>query len=97
MSEMVNVKDIDNFIPLKDFKLVKFEKVEHITESGIITQVSKRVIDDRPTKGVVIKEGPESKYKLLGKTVYFDKTIGQDINYENGYLLLKEDSILGYE
>lgn len=87
---MVN---IEIFKPLQDFVLIKTEPVKLETESGIIMKIQKSNIYDRPTKGVVIKQGPKCKYDLIDKTVQWDITKGQDI--AENYVLLTEDSILG--
>ena len=85
--------DIENFKPLQDFVLIKTEPVKLETESGIIMKIQKSNIYDRPTKGVVLKQGPKCKYDLIDKTVRWDITKGQDI--AENYVLLTEDSILG--
>ncbi|EPP4232741.1 hypothetical protein ACUPZ6_001213 [Campylobacter coli] len=85
--------NIENFKPLQDFVLIKTEPVKLETESGIITKIQKSNLYDRPTKGVVIKQGPKCKYNLINKTVQWDITKGQDV--EKNYILLAEDSILG--
>ena len=85
--------NIEKFKPLQDFVLIKTEPVKLETESGIIMKIQKSNIYDRPTKGVVIKQGPKCKYDLIDKTVQWDITKGQDI--AENYVLLTEDSILG--
>ena len=87
--------NFENLKPIKNYKLVRFETVELKTESGIITGINKSVIKDRPTSGVVIAEGPDSKHKLIGKKVYFENVSGVDL--DKNHLILKEDSILGFE
>lgn len=91
----MNSDDICNFKPIKNYKLVKAIIPELKTDSGIILKTNKSVILDRPTSGTVITEGPDSKENLLNKKVYFDITSGQDVC--EGYIVLKEESILGYE
>lgn len=85
--------DIENFKPLQDFVLIKTEPAKFETVSGIITKIQKSNLYDRPTKGIVIKQGPKCQYDLVNKTVQWDITKGQDI--AENYVLLAEDSILG--
>lgn len=79
--------------PLGDLVLIKYEPPKFETESGIIFKVSKSVIHDRPTEGVVIAIGSKVEEVKVGDKVKFENIRGYDI--ADGLMLLGEKTILG--
>lgn len=89
------------FAPTGDTFIVKhtpdISKKE--TESGIIFETRVSVVQDRPTSGVVVAIGPESKYSI-GDFVYFEPNAGMDLAMirqkdDEKYLLLYNKAIIG--
>lgn len=87
--------DIKNFVPLKDTLVVEITPKKLETDSGIITHIHRNPVTDRQTNGIVISQGPECKYNLIGKRVYFDCIRGKDI--DENHVLLLEETLLGFE
>ena len=83
--------------------LVKADyKQKFQTESGIIFSIAPSVVEDRPTCGVIIGIGPEVEEPLKkGLKVHFPKTSGYDLFFDDNpdewFILLKDESLLGYE
>lgn len=75
--------------------------VSRKTESGIITTTKPSILDDRPTKGKVVKISSKVSNVKIGDVVYFDKTTGIDHFYEDKpgdwFILIDCKKILGKE
>lgn len=87
--------NFNKFVPLKDTLVVEITPKKLETDSGIITHIHRNPVTDRQTNGIVISQGSECKYDLVGKRVYFDCIRGKDI--DENHVLLLEETILGTE
>lgn len=69
-------------------------------ESKILITIAPSVINDRPTSGVLLQKGASVDEIPLESTVYFEKTTGYDLYFEENknewYILMHKDSVLGY-
>lgn len=82
-----------DFKPLRNIVYVEIKHKEFKTETGIITQLHKKVVQDRPTEGKVIAVGPDVKSVKVNDYIYFENISGIDI--DKNHLVLKEPTILG--
>lgn len=67
------------------------------SESGIIISLTPEVVNDRPTKGEVIRVGSKVEEVKVGDIVAWDKTSGINLYKEDdvAYIILAEEKILG--
>lgn len=82
-----------NIQPLFDKVLIKPQKLEEKTASGIyIPDTAKQ---DKPQFGEVVSVGSDTKVVEIGKTVVFAKYGPTEISIEGeDYLIIKEEDIL---
>lgn len=95
--QIINIESKD-FTPLKGYVLIKPEipKREEKTDSGIITTISKTLVESRPCTGIVIKSN--NKKILENDYVIFPSTDGLDCQFLDGeFELLRVQSIIGYK
>lgn len=94
--QIINLNSQD-FTPLKGYLLIKPEipKKEEKSASGIITTISKTLVESRPCTGTVLKSS--NKKILDGDYVVFPSTDGIDCKFLDGdFMLLRIQSIIGY-
>lgn len=92
IKDLNKVKLVDGLILVKPFELPKDEKIEN---NIIIETKQNQSVVDRPYVGSVIKSSSE-KFNI-NDTVFWYKNDGIDIEIQNiKYLILREDSILGF-
>lgn len=82
-----------NIQPLFDKVLVKPQKAEEKTASGIyIPDTAKQ---DKPQFGEIVAVGSEAKVVKVGQTIAFAKYCPTEISFEGeDYLIIKEEDIL---
>lgn len=96
-----------DFKPLNNNILVKPTTTasdDEVSELGIIIKLSqnKSIVEDRPTKGIVVSKGPKVKEINTGDEVFWHIASGADIQFlDEGtkgvdFIILREESILGY-
>ena len=99
-----------DFKPLNNNILVKPTTTasdDEVSDLGIVIKLShnKSVVEDRPTKGIVVSKGPKVKELNVNDEVFWHVASGIDIQFyddnENGtkgtdFVILREESILGY-
>lgn len=93
--QKLNFKSTD-FQCAKGYLLIEPEKQDTVekTESGIVTSISKTMIEARPCSGKVIHSG-NKKYSS-SDFVVFASTDGIDVRMDDGeFLLLRAASIIG--
>lgn len=82
--------------PINDRVIVKPDKAEEKTKSGIIIPDTAK---EKPQRGTVIAVGPGKEGNKMtvkkGDKVLYGKYSGQEIQYEGtDYLIMREDDIL---
>ena len=84
----------DDFSPLKDWVLVKKDFIEGKTAGGIIIDNWK---EERPTKGTILKVGPDVKYVKVGDKIVFHFGAGTTFEdtFEEKLSLINEKDIYG--
>lgn len=93
--QKINLKSIE-FLPNKDYVLIQPELQEQVekSESGIVIQMRKNMLDSRPCSGFIVASGDDGYKK--NDYVIFPSTDGIDIEMTDGkFLLLKINSIIG--
>ena len=90
------------FNPIEDYILVKpiaLETGEAHSAGGIVTALEQNnSIINRPTEGIVVACGKQTKELTQSMHVMWLETDGQDIELDDGvFLVLKEKSILGFK
>lgn len=85
--------DYTRFKPLRNEIVVEVVWEERTTRDGILINVNRDFVKDRPIHGKVISQGPKCKYDLMGKEVVFSYLRGQDI--DETHMLIRESTLLG--
>lgn len=93
---------VEEFNVLQDFVIVKpiaLDRGEVTSGTGLILDIEQNEsIIDRPTTGVVITTGPDTKTVKIGDTLIWVEQDGMEMEFQNGvFLILRENSILGYK
>lgn len=71
-------------------------KKEEVSASGIITEIRKESVIERPTYGEVLAIGSECINAKIGETVFWDMTSGLDLQFEDEQLILiRDNTIIG--
>lgn len=86
-----------NFKPFKEYCLIKpkIPEQEEVSNSGIVIEMKKDVINSRPSCGEVLSTGDSEKVSV-GDVVVFPNTDGIDVKMEDGdYIILRIESIIG--
>lgn len=95
--QIINIESKD-FTPLKNYLLIKPEipQKEEKSQSGIVTVISKTLVESRPCTGIVIKSS--NKKILIDDYVIFPSTDGLDCKFVDGdFILLRLQSVIGYK
>jgi co-chaperonin GroES (HSP10) len=85
----------------KDVLVKAIHKEKFQSDSGIIFSINPSVVDDRPTRGEVLKIGKDMTDFGIGTIVHFEKFAGQDLYFDDEkndwFVLLDYRNIIGFE
>ena len=71
-------------------------KKEEVSSGGIITEIRKESVIERPTAGEVISVGKDCLNAEVGKIVFWDMQSGLDIEFDDGeFILIRDKTIVG--
>lgn len=93
---------VEEFNVLQDFVIVApvaLDTGEVTSNTGVILDIEQNnSIIHRPTTGVVITIGPDTKTVAIGDTLIWVEQDGMEMEFKDGvFLILRENSILGYK